>query len=202
MATNPISGLKYVITYHRFTGNTYFNTKFGHKSNIVFKVVLTIVSMVYLLTIIHTMYSNAKFYFKYFKMNTSKNQINENKKSFLIFILLLIGTIGYSLQTLFEFIILLMRGKHILEFFQNQDFITIDSKTERRIGLKILLFQILLPIITTLTYFTTTAIMVGTKKMVPDFFCTCFPGGQYSCSNNSAHGLSELVCFGKDSCNY
>ena len=149
MVKNATSGLKYVITYHRLTGNTYFNSNFGTHNKSRFKIFFMFVSLLCFINIIYSMFASVKYYHQF---NISKHQYMTSNKTQLIFNLYEIQSKFYSLLALFEFIILLMRGKHILDFLQNQDFITIDSKTERRIGFKILLFQILIPISTTASF--------------------------------------------------
>ena len=140
MSSNPTSGLKYLILYHRITGNTYFNSKYDNSKSLLVKIILILASLLNLSIIMYSSFVNINFFYKSEK-NKDMSSSSKTKKSGLFFVLFLIQLIGYSIITLFVFLILLIRGKHILNFLQNQDFILIDSKTERRIALKIILIQ-------------------------------------------------------------
>ena len=132
MSSKKLLGLKYLVIYHRITGSTYFNYC---KNNILIKLILIIYSIINLTNIIILFYGTLSS-FKSYKLKNSK-------KLQLIYLLYTSGSIGYLAQVILIYLFLIFRGKKILDFLQNQDFIKTNPKFERRIGLKMIFIQFL-----------------------------------------------------------
>jgi hypothetical protein len=138
----PFNGLSYLITFHKFCGISYFGASVNQENN-KRKIILFILSIIWNL-IFFGFTINLIFEFLKFNIN-SFNKIRSNSSKLLIItILKILGKTGYYIQSFAINILLILRGKRILELFRAQSFNYIDSRSERRIGLSILFIQFIL----------------------------------------------------------
>ena len=131
-------GLKYLVIYHRITGITYLGWNFGQTIASWKKVVCLLWQACLFILAIYFTFNELKVLFNVDKV---KAKLAASPKSIMVFLLIQLGNIGYILTVMYCFTLLLIRGKKILVFLQNQQFRN-DLKIERWIGIKTLIIQI------------------------------------------------------------
>ena len=143
------SGLRYLVIFHRFTCNSYFGWNFGQKLKKKTKFIL--IAMNILLFVLCACYNYYSIDFS-FNLIDKKDKFSDSaSKSLLLFILLMTTTFGFSIEVISILFINLIIGKSILTFLWEQN-IKIDSSVEKKMGIKLVILQILLSLIIELPF--------------------------------------------------
>ena len=133
-------GLKTLVCFHQFTGIGYLTWSFDGKMSVKRKVAITLINLILLAIIFIYFQDSVRTRIKFSK---DRKFFNQTKKSNLIFILSAITTIGYMISMSYVFVLLLVKGKHILVFLKDQD-MKINPKIEFKIGIKVVVYQVLI----------------------------------------------------------
>ena len=131
-------GLQLLVNYHRYTGASYLAWNFGKRMKPFKKCVIFTINIIMLISIVFVVQSLTKGTIIF---NKRKYYLKENR-TMLIYILYIATYTSYSLLDLFVFIILLLKGKSIVELIYND--VNIDPRKEWKIGKKILIGQIMM----------------------------------------------------------
>ena len=135
------SGLIFVVNFYRVFGQSFLFWNSGRKMCLKLKVVLLI---------LNTLLFIATVFYSYIDVEDVRNMgkdptfFNPSHKSLMMFIMIVLVSICYSIMNLYVFGLILVRGKSILEFLHYMN-IHIDIGIERRIGLKVIIIH--LPIV-------------------------------------------------------
>ena len=136
-----LSGLKFLITYDKFTGNTYWGSSIDGKQTKLRKTVQILWNILISSLIISDFYTTFKrFLFKYL----NKQLINYN--STLLYGIYGLGFICFISQTLLNTIFLFLRGKYILDNLKAEQIVKIDKRYEKRVGIYIIVIKIVISI--------------------------------------------------------
>ena len=134
---DKLTGLNMLVTFHRMTGNTYFNSNF----NIVTKlkrIFLFIISVSYFtIQVLCTTY-----FILFIRTGVDGKTVNNSQKTIMLNALFNIAVISLIMDTIFAQYIVIFRGKRILTFLKDQNNLEITNRREKRIGIKIILIQI------------------------------------------------------------
>ena len=144
--SNSLIGLKYLVNYHRLTGNTYLGACLDGKFQFITKLALIVWNLLLLAQI------GWHFHMEYQWSSQGNNStlglngtdLNESPKSKnrLIDVLNAIRSLSYSSQSFIIFVYLMVRGEKILQSVKDcHQLVTISTKDEKRIGLFIALIQ-------------------------------------------------------------
>jgi hypothetical protein len=92
------------------------------------------------------------FYNSYYKLNATiekrlKKWSSDSSKSYIIFIVNTVGVFGYHIQAFVTRILLFSRGSKIINLLKSENLEYIEKRSERRIGLFIVLTQFSISII-------------------------------------------------------
>jgi hypothetical protein len=141
METINFSGLKYLITFHKLCGNSYFGASVDKNAKNLY--LYRVISIVWnLLYIGYTLYCGYEYFWDNIE-SFNETKSNSSKLS-IISILKMMGEAGYYVQTIVINILLIVRGNKILKLFRAQSFKFIDSESESKIGFRIVLIQLVL----------------------------------------------------------
>ncbi len=127
----PFSGLRFLTTFHKFCGISYFGASVDKnvKNLNLYRVISISWNLIYfgftMYCIIYFFVDNIKS-FDGIKSNSSKSSI--------ISVLNMIGMAGFYVQSFLINILLMIRGNKFLELFKTQSSEFIDSENERKIG--------------------------------------------------------------------
>jgi len=146
----PLTGLKYLILFHRINGISYLNLNFGNNLPLVKKFILILLNILLFITITSQTYT---LIMRLLLLNRKHSQMNGLNKSQLIFILYNIGFVGYLLLTFYAYFLLIIRGTKIVTFLQKQEYVRIEARIERRIGIIVLILQFVLAAIVELIFY-------------------------------------------------
>lgn len=138
MAIEYKSGLKILVSYHRWTGNSYLCWNYRKPLSHWMKILILILNLIMFGFFVYFSYLTFQELEEY-----SKNKILfENQKKKIAFIMRFVVIVGYTLIDFFVFGSMLIEGKSIIMYLYDLD-IGVDSKVERKIGLTIMIVQLI-----------------------------------------------------------
>ena len=136
---NNKTGLKILVNYQKLTGTSYMCWAFGKTISLHCMYVIISLNLIVLM---------ASIYLAYFTIMETIQDESENldKISKLVFILYILDYCGYAILMIFIISLLFMRGKSLIQFLYEENF-NMNKDKEKKIGFKLVIFQILITII-------------------------------------------------------
>ena len=136
------SGLTYLINYHRVIGNISLVYEINQKCSIWKKVLLTTWNIFLTMIILYTIFMTA-LDITIKQLLYSEQEVNTPSKRNLLLVINNMGFFGFSFQSLISIIFLIVKGNRLLDHLENSNQDYINLKTERRIGLTLVVVQFL-----------------------------------------------------------
>jgi hypothetical protein len=112
------TGLKYIVNFNRIFSVTYFGVQFNKVKedlSLVKKIVMVSWSIIFMAVSTYNFYENLNSLAE----AMSKNWIFNSSKSYVLYVVLIYGTIGYHIQSFVIQILLLLRGSKIINLMKN-----------------------------------------------------------------------------------
>ena len=154
---NNKCGLKALVKFHRYTGTSYKFYNFNQSLSLKTKIIIVPIN-VFVIAI--TIYFNTLISIQEIWVNS----LQYSRSSVIIFILFLADFFGYAFCILYLIITFLLRGDKIIHFLYEQKFF-IDEKFEKKLGTKIIILQIVLPLIFQISDLTVVIIRSGFENL-------------------------------------
>ncbi len=159
-------GLSHLITFHKLFGISYFGASVDSEDRKSRKL-SSFLSIIWNLIFFGLL---LKFFIGLLKEKNSKENNFNSSKKLIIFFLTNIGVSGYYVQSVFINILLMVRGKRIIDLLKTQSFKFIDQKKERRIGSRILFIQFIFFFTIELVYSITDLVFRNTFNIILHLF--------------------------------
>ena len=135
-----LSGLKFLITYDKILGNTYWGSCIDGKQTKLSQTIQILWNFILILTVISECYLITDRFMSTYGSGSDTNQL-KSSTSLLIYGIYCLGSACYASQTVFNAIFLFLRGKYILDNLIDNHLIRVDERYERRIGLTLIVFK-------------------------------------------------------------
>ena len=170
----PSSGLDLLLSYHKLTGNTYFHWKSNDETTPMKRIMLNLWNVVFILYI--TCYS-IYCLMMLFRDKDLEKELGTHKTR-LVFILYLMGEVGFLCEVIIASLMLFFRGQLGYLYLKNNCFIK-DEK-EQNAGIKILILQIALTFALQVPYYIAALIQhffggrTFTLEYILIFYINCF----------------------------
>ncbi len=145
-AKNSSTGLRYLVNYHRICCVSYLGSQIDqNKHNYFLKFILILWNLAFL---VYSSYVSNKTIVKRMENLFAKNF--DSSKSKVIFIVLFLGSSAFFIQGFILNILLLFRGRKILDLMKSQTLVYIEDKSEKKIGFFVTSIQFLYSFMTQL----------------------------------------------------
>ena len=144
---NNKSGFKMLVNYQRITGQSYLFWNFGQRMGLSLKLILLFFNSLTFIAILYFTYMGVR------DIQHMNNNIFFSSHHILIPTIMQISLyIFVTIINVYVFLLIQFKGKSILIYFNDLD-IDIDSKLEKKIGIKAIVIQFSLTILLTLLFF-------------------------------------------------
>ena len=156
---NNRSGLKMLITFSRLIGTCYTRWNFGNKLKFKYKIINIIMTIMTVIVALYFSYIDMDLLIQFIKDRID----GRSKMTMVVFLLTTVSYFFYSVKWIYLFFFSIIRVKKIFQLLNDQD-IRISCDRERKIGMTLIILQVVVLLIIEAIFPLTTLIVQGAHK--------------------------------------
>ena len=188
-------GLKYLVNYHRMTGNTYFLNELSMKKFNLKTIILVLYNLFVLGIYVfgfYTVLAQDKTTIIFYHGENISNPAKRN----ILLIINNMGFGGFSVLTLFSSIFLTFKGNQILDHLKRESYPNVSNKFEKRVALIIIFIQFMFSFSIEIFFTTiTTWNNFGLSSAFNDLFKLITDNIRFSLAMNSQLMIVSLIAY-------